>query len=124
MTAIDVFRNDPNVRPFSAGEAFFEEGATEHETMYVVLEGEVDIVANGKTLETVGPGGIFGEMALVDKGVRSAAAVAKTKGRIVVITEKRFLYLIRNTPFFAIDVMKTLVRRLRRMDDRLKTPSI
>jgi CRP-like cAMP-binding protein len=119
MASIDLFRNDPNVRPFAAGEAFFEEGAEGHHEMFVVVEGEVDIITHGKTVETVGPGGIFGEMALVDRGVRSAGVVAKTDGKIVPIDEKRFLFLVGNTPFFAIEVMRTLAGRLRHMDDRL-----
>jgi CRP-like cAMP-binding protein len=119
MATIDIFRNDPNARPFAAGDVIFEDGAEGHDEMYVVLEGEVDIVARGENVETVGPGGIFGEMALVDRCARSAAAIAKTDGKVVPVNEKRFLYLVSNTPFFAIEVMQTLAGRLRHMDESL-----
>ena len=119
MASIDVFRNDPKARPFSAGDVLLEDGAASHEEMYVVLAGEVEVVAHGKTAEIVGPGGIFGEMALVDGGPRSAAVIAKTDGKIVPIDQKRFMYLIANTPFFAIEVMRTMASRLRHMNQVL-----
>jgi CRP-like cAMP-binding protein len=117
MASIDVFRNDPNVRAVSAGDHVFEEGAANHDEMFVVVEGEIEIVTHGKTVETVAPGGIFGEMALVDRGPRSAAAVAKTDAKVVPVNEKRFLYLVGNTPFFALEVMQTMAGRLRHMNE-------
>ena len=55
----------------------------------------------------------FGEMALIDLEARSATAVAKTDCSLVPINEKRFLYMVEETPFFAITVMRVLSRRLR-----------
>ena len=45
--------------------------------MYVVRSGKVGIMAGGTVLENIGPNGTFGEMALIDGGVRSATAVAR-----------------------------------------------
>jgi CRP-like cAMP-binding protein len=64
-------------------------------------------------------GGIFGEMALIDHRERSADVIAKTDVRVAAIDQKRFLYLVRNHPFFAIEVMKVMTDRLRRFDDML-----
>jgi CRP-like cAMP-binding protein len=84
--------------------------------MYAVSEGEVDILVHGKVVETVGPGGILGEMALIDTKPRSATAIAQTDCKLVPISEKRFTFLIQQTPHFALQVMRVMAERLRRMD--------
>ena len=56
---------------------------------------------------------IFGEMALIDSEPRSATAVAITDVELVAISEKQFLFLVSQTPYFALKVMRTLAQRLR-----------
>jgi CRP-like cAMP-binding protein len=68
-------------------------------------------------METVGPGGILGEMALIENRDRSGAAIARTECKVVAIDEKRFQFLVQETPFFAIQVMRIMARRLRHMND-------
>jgi CRP/FNR family cyclic AMP-dependent transcriptional regulator len=102
---------------FVSGEAIFEEGS-EGDKMYVIRSGEVLIEKGGKVIETVPPGGIVGEMALIDGSPRSATARAKTDCEVTPITEKAFLFLVHETPFFAIAVMRTLADRLRRTNER------
>jgi CRP-like cAMP-binding protein len=82
--------------------------------MYVIRSGEIEIERDGKVVETLLPGGIFGEMALIDGSSRAATARAKTSCEVAPITEKSFLFLVHETPFFAIAVMRTLAERLRR----------
>ena len=84
--------------------------------MFVVLTGKIQIVTHGTVLENVGPGGIFGEMALIDDGERSASAIAIEDSEVAPIDRAAFLVLIRNEPEFAIYVMRTLVRRIRNMN--------
>jgi CRP-like cAMP-binding protein len=72
-------------------------------------------------VDEVHEGGIFGEMAMIDDGPRSATVVAKTECEVVPVDERQFLVLVRQAPFFALDVMRTLVRRLRVMNERLTT---
>jgi len=81
--------------------------------MYVIRTGEVEIERDGKVVEKLVPGGIFGEMALIDGAPRAATATAKTACEVAPITEKTFLFLVHETPFFAISVMRTLAERLR-----------
>lgn len=69
--------------------------------------------------ETVGPGGIVGEMALIDDEPRSADALARTPATVATVSRERFGYLVRETPFFALHVMRTLAERLRRTNDRI-----
>ena len=98
---------------FEAGEVIFTAGDA-GDYMYVVRSGTVEIERDGKVIETLSDGGIFGEMALIDGSPRSATALAKTDAEVAPINEKSFLFLVHETPFFAIAVMRTLAERLRR----------
>lgn len=109
----NLFRSTTNVETFQAGDTIFSTGDT-GEVMYVVQQGEVDLLVNGVTIETVGEGSIFGEMALIDNAPRSATAVARTDCRIVPIDRKRFTFLVDETPNFSLTVMKIMSDRLRR----------
>ena len=60
-----------------AGKIVFREGDP-GDTVYVVLEGKVDLRVNGRLVETVGPGGILSEMALIEQAPRVAGATART----------------------------------------------
>lgn len=84
------------------------------DVLYVVLSGQVEIRIGGKVVETVGPGGIVGEMALIDKAPRSAAANVLSDAVVVPVDERRFLFLVQQTPFFALNVMRVMAGRLRR----------
>jgi CRP-like cAMP-binding protein len=114
-TTINLFQHADDYESFSAGQIVFKEGQP-GEVMYVVKEGEVDIIINDEPCETVGPGGIFGELALIDDKPRSATAIAKTDCKLVPIDERRFKFLVQQTPFFSIRVMRVLADRLRRMN--------
>jgi CRP/FNR family cyclic AMP-dependent transcriptional regulator len=103
-------------RGYSDGEPIFSVGDPGTE-MYVVKSGDVDIMVGDKVLATVGPGGIFGEMALVDGDPRSADSVARGHCEVVPVDERAFTFLISETPHFALQVMRTLVERLRRMNE-------
>ncbi|NIT14857.1 MAG: cyclic nucleotide-binding domain-containing protein, partial [Candidatus Dadabacteria bacterium] len=98
MDTLTLFKNSKDSISFSPGDTIFEVGS-EPDVMYVIQEGEVDIVAGDTVVETLGPGEIFGEMALVDKKPRSAAAKAHTDCKVVPIDENRFKFLIQQTPF-------------------------
>ena len=114
MTAtVEIFKFEKNVETFDAGQTVFGAGDEGH-CMYVVQAGEVDVFVNGQLVETIGPGGIFGEMALIDKSPRSATLVARTDCRLVPIDEARFMQHVHRTPFFALQVMRIMTARLRR----------
>lgn len=115
---MDLFRHADDATPFASGAVIFQEGDAGAE-MYVILEGEVELLVHGQVVDTLKRDAIFGEMALIDSSPRSATAIAKTDCKIVKIDQKRFMFLVQQTPFFAIEVMRTLAARLRRMDERL-----
>jgi CRP/FNR family cyclic AMP-dependent transcriptional regulator len=100
------------VREFKAGEVIFKESDAATE-FYVVQSGKVDIRLGNRLLGTVGERDIFGEMALIDAAPRSATAVAATDVRLVAVGERQFLFMVSQTPHFALNVMRTLARRLR-----------
>jgi CRP/FNR family transcriptional regulator, cyclic AMP receptor protein len=100
------------LRSFKAGETIFKEGDRGDE-MFVVQSGQVAIRRGNRVLETVPEKSIFGEMALIDDGPRSATVVAVTDATVIPVSEKQFLFLVRETPFFALNVMRKLVSRLR-----------
>jgi CRP-like cAMP-binding protein len=105
-------------RHFEAGEKIFlEDDAAD--AMYMVRSGRVDVITYGTVLENVRAGGIFGEMALIDDGVRCAAAMAAEPTEVVIIDKPAFLAIIRNEPQFALRVMSLLASRLRRMNKQM-----
>ena len=100
------------IRRFRAGQAIFEKGEVGFE-LFVVKQGEVELRLGERVLRTLSAGDIFGEMGLIDDSTRSASAIALTDVEIVPISEKQFVSLIRETPSFALDVMRVLAQRLR-----------
>ena len=113
---LNFFRQADNADEYAAGAVIFEKG-DEAEVMYGVQEGTVEIYFGDRLLETIKPGGIFGEMALADKQPRSAQAVAKTDCKLVPIDQFRFTFLVEHHPMFALYVLQTMARRLRRETD-------
>src|SRR5262245_46733302 len=98
---------------FEPGEIIFSEG-DRGEQMYVIRKGEGEIERDGTIVETLYAGDIFGEMALIDGSPRAASARAKTACELAPITEKAFVFMVHETPFFGLTVMRTLAERLRR----------
>lgn len=116
-TALELFRNETDTRSFAAGATVFSKGEP-GTAMYVVVEGEVDLWIGDELVETLGAGEPFGEMALIEHAPRIATAVARTACRLVEVPEKRFLFLVQQTPFFSLQIMRVMAERLRKMNDR------
>ncbi len=83
--------------------------------MYIVIEGRVAVWVKSALVERVGPGGIFGEMALVDQSSRAASAQAETECVLQPISRSDFLELVTSKPAFAVSLLKALAERLRYM---------
>ena len=99
-------------RDYKAGDVIFREGDVAQE-LFIIQSGEVEIRLGNRVLEKLPQYGIFGEMALIDAAPRSASAVAASDVKLVSVSEKQFLFLISNTPHFALNVMRVMARRLR-----------
>jgi CRP/FNR family transcriptional regulator, cyclic AMP receptor protein len=83
--------------------------------MYVVIEGRVVISIQSRTVERIGAGGIFGEMALVDQSQRVATAVAETDCSLLAINRNDFVALVKTKPEFGVSLLKAVAERLRAM---------
>jgi CRP/FNR family cyclic AMP-dependent transcriptional regulator len=123
MNLRNLFQNTRHAQEFPAGTTIFEKGAP-GDFMYVILDGELEVWAGNELTEVLGPGQIVGEMALIDSEPRSATVVAKSNCRLALIDEKRFLFMVDETPTFALQVMRIIVKRLRLRNDNLKTGSL
>jgi CRP-like cAMP-binding protein len=85
--------------------------------MYVIIEGEVEILSGDSVVDTLSPGDIFGEMALIDSSPRSANAMAHTDCKVVPVDQYAFTHYVQHSPFFSLHVMSIMAERLRRYMD-------
>ena len=104
---------------YPAGKMIMQEG-TGGTFMYVVLEGKVAITIKGGLVGKAGPGGVFGEMALVDQSVRAATAVAETDCKLLAINRNSFLQLVKTSPAFGASLLAGLAERAKDMAVRNK----
>lgn len=115
---LNFFKHSDEFVLYKAGQQVFVEGQLGDE-MFVIKTGQVQLLAGNVILETVGPGGIMGEMAIITENEkRSATAQAVADSELVPINREKFRFLIQQTPDFALEVMKILAHRLRQMDKR------
>ncbi len=112
-TTVEFLRNEKNPLLFTAGQVIFHQGDA-GDFMYGVVEGTVELLRQGTVIATLGPGEVFGEMAILDRQPRSADAMAKTDVKLAPVDERRFLMLVQNHPYFALTVMRIMAERLRR----------
>ena len=81
--------------------------------MYLLLDGEVNLIAKNKVIAKVGKGEIFGEMASISEMPRSATAAAKTPCRVIGLDDGQFQSALRKKPEFALMLMSVMIRRMR-----------
>lgn len=112
MNLLEIFEDSEDLLKFTAGSTIFEAGS-KGDFMYVVMEGTVQYFLADKAVAEETPGGIVGEMALIDTDTRSATAKALTDCVLVPIDRHSFKLLIQHTPDFAIHVISVLAERLR-----------
>ena len=111
-------RPDVPLRKFAKGDTVITKGSPAKE-MFLVRSGRIAIQVGDQTVEEVESGGIFGEMALIDHAPRSASAIASEESELIPIDERLFIILVQDAPYFALDVMRVLAERLRRMNQRV-----
>jgi CRP/FNR family transcriptional regulator, cyclic AMP receptor protein len=97
------------------GQVIFETGDPGRE-MFIVRTGSVQLRIGETVLETVEQGGIFGELALVDAAPRSATAVAGPDCTLVLVDAAAFNDLVRRVPSLALEVMRVMAGRLRKVN--------
>ena len=94
-------------------------------SLYAVISGSVKMSissADGRNaiLNIIGSGEIFGEIALLDGGVRSSDAIANTNCELFVIDRREFIPFVRSQPALAMKFIELLCGRLRRTSDQVE----
>ncbi|MBU1690491.1 MAG: cyclic nucleotide-binding domain-containing protein [Gammaproteobacteria bacterium] len=115
MDFSNLFRHETETVNFSSGETILKCGEMS-DVMYVMLEGEAEVRLGEQVIYTAQTGTLLGELGLIDHIPGSADVIARTDCRLVAIDKRRFLFLIQQTPNFALDVMKVIAERLRAMN--------
>lgn len=113
MAGLHMFKHARHKIDVPAGETIFAEGEP-GDAMFVVLDGEVDVVLGNDVIETIGIGGIIGELALIDSSPRSASAVARGDAQLARVDQREFTFLVHEHPTFALQVMQVFADRIRR----------
>ena len=97
------------------GKVLVTEGAAGTQ-FFVIIEGTARVERHGRKVAELGPGGFFGDLALLDRAPRNATVVAQTPMELVVLGQREFSGLIDDVPGFARKLLAGLARRLREHD--------
>jgi CRP/FNR family cyclic AMP-dependent transcriptional regulator len=112
MLMLDLFNDWEDQVDYKKKAVIFQEQEPA-DCMYVVLSGEVEILLKNEPLGAELPGGIIGEMAMINANHRSATAVALRNTTLARINRDQFREIISKSPDFALHVMAVLANRLR-----------
>jgi CRP-like cAMP-binding protein len=104
---------------FLRNQVILEEGQV-GTRMYAVLEGRVAVSINGAVVDRIGPGGVLGELALIDQSPRLASAVAEDNVTLQPINRNAFIALIKLNPELGAALLAALAERLHYLTGRLK----
>lgn len=106
-------------RIYADGEVVVRQGEA-GSCMYVIQAGQVEIVrehdANETVLGVLGEGEVFGDMAIIEQQPRSATVRARGEARILTIDRQTFLRHVQADPTIAFNVLRSMGRRVRRLD--------
>jgi CRP/FNR family transcriptional regulator, cyclic AMP receptor protein len=108
---------------FKAGDTIIREG-DEGDTAFFIVSGAVDVAvgrANPRIVGRLQTGEVFGEMSLIEPGPRSATVTAACDTECLAASYQDFISAIEENPERAVGFMKTLVRRLRKMNELLES---
>jgi len=114
VVTVSIFQKQADPQAYLPGQVIFEEGQP-GDVMFGIVEGEVDILVNGKIVETITVGDIFGTGVLVGIKHRTYTAIARTQSKLAYLDERRFLFAVQETPMFALNVIKNYSERLSRL---------
>jgi len=115
-----------NERPYAAGDFIFQEGEVGN-VAYVIVSGTIEVckLSGGKliTLQTLEPGALFGEMAIIDKSPRSASARASSDVVVREIDDAALMGHIKQAPEVAMNMMYRLASYVRSSNKNLEDSS-
>jgi CRP/FNR family transcriptional regulator, cyclic AMP receptor protein len=98
-----------------AGKVLVEEGRIGME-FFIIVSGQAAVTREGKKVATLGPGGHFGELALLDRRPRSASVVSETEMDLLVLSQRQFNSLLTSVPTISRKMLAAMANRLREAD--------
>jgi CRP/FNR family cyclic AMP-dependent transcriptional regulator len=98
-----------------AGKVLVEEGRIGLE-FFLIVSGSATVSRNGKTVVTLGPGGYFGELALLDRRPRSATVVSDTEMDVLVLSQRQFNSVLQAVPSISRKMLAAMANRVREAD--------
>jgi CRP/FNR family cyclic AMP-dependent transcriptional regulator len=116
MAAEGLFLNAPVHLTIELGQVVYEEGDVGTH-MFGIVDGAIELRKGDVVVASLGPNEVFGERALIDQLPRNLKAVAATQTTLAEIDKKLFLFLVHETPTFALEIMGALASRLRDYDE-------
>jgi CRP/FNR family cyclic AMP-dependent transcriptional regulator len=122
--AMEFFKSSGKPESFPAGAVLFAEdekgGLFKSPKMYVLIVGEIEMIAQDKVIGTVRAGETFGEMAVIAQAARTATARAKGACTVIGLDEKQYMTALQAKPEFALMLMAIINERLRNTIARLR----
>lgn len=107
---------------YRAGEPIVRQGEKGSQ-MYVLQRGRVEVIRESEGREDrlglLGPGAVFGEMAIFEREVRSATIRAVEDARVLTIDRRTFLRRVQEDPSLAFHILRSLSHRVRELDDEV-----
>lgn len=100
------------------GHVVVKQGAGAH-FLHVIISGEASVTASGNHVAQLGPGDYFGEIALIDRGTRTATITAATDLRILGIDATSFRRLVRSDPQLAANLPESIADRIRELNEHV-----
>jgi len=117
--AHSLFVNAPDHRTVPAGESIYSEGETGTH-MYGIVSGAVELRKGSVVVAALGPNDVFGERALIDHLPRNLTAVTVEETTLAEIDHGLFIFLVHESPTFALGIMGALADRLRQYDEAIQ----
>lgn len=108
-----LFSDSEDARHLAAGDTLFASEDVADEIFFVV-GGKIDLLVDGRLVESILPGTVLGEIAMLDNTIHAADAIAACASTVVPVSPEQFQYLVEQTPYFALDVMKSMAERIHR----------
>jgi CRP/FNR family transcriptional regulator, cyclic AMP receptor protein len=116
LAAESLFLNARVHRSVAPGEEIYRDGE-EGTHMYGIVSGAVELRKGTTVVALLGPNDVFGERALIDHHPRNLTAVAVAETSLAEIDRNLFLFLVHESPTFALGIMGALSSRLRDYDE-------
>jgi CRP/FNR family transcriptional regulator, cyclic AMP receptor protein len=98
-----------------AGKVLIRQGELGDDLM-ILVRGLVTVERDGEWVNKLGPGEFFGEIALIERGPRTATVTAETACRLIVLNHRAFHSVMEEFPEVAAQVLMTLAHRLRSLE--------